>query len=134
MGRDMDLVQAIQRQGFRKWYERELLVSHLHLVLLLLCTVALLGALEVFSQPGANKLLMLASVALATVIGLWALRRYFVLLMRAERLGNQAVCVACGVYGRWAVQEQVAADEAMGQPMQMKVRCRACGVQWTIEC
>ena len=45
------LSDAIQRLGFRKWYERELLSSHAHLVLALLSVVAMLASLEAFSGP-----------------------------------------------------------------------------------
>ena len=39
----MAIQQSIRNRGFRKWYERQLLVGHSHLLLLLLCTLALLG-------------------------------------------------------------------------------------------
>ena len=42
---------AIRQRGFRKWYERELLAGHSHLVLLLLCTVALDRATPPPSSP-----------------------------------------------------------------------------------
>lgn len=130
----MSLAQSISKRGFRKWYERELLVGHLHLVLLLLCTLALLGALEAFSEPGARRLLMAICVLLAAVIGLWALRRYFYLLLRAEHIANQAVCAQCAVYGRWTVEQQMPANDAAGAPARMQVCCRSCAARWTIDC
>src|SRR5688572_6499494 len=42
----MRVSQSIQRIGFRKWYERELLRSHANLVLLVMSTLALLGCAE----------------------------------------------------------------------------------------
>ena len=130
----MAIQQSIQRQGFRKWYERQLLTGHSHLVLVLLCAVAVAGALEVyFAQPGGSRLQMVASVVVSSAIGVWALRRYLFLLMRAELIANQAVCAACKTYGRWAIESQVAADDKTEQPPEMRVRCRKCEARWLIE-
>jgi len=128
----MGIAQSIKQRGFRKWYERELLVGHLHLVLLLLCTLALLGALEAFSQPGASRALLVLSVLLAAAIGAWALRRYFFLLLRAEHIALQAVCARCAAYGRWTVEQP--ADDAADAPARLHVCCRGCAARWTIDC
>ena len=37
----MRLANGIRQFGFRKWYERELTQSHVHLFLLLLCAIGL---------------------------------------------------------------------------------------------
>lgn len=117
----------IRRRGFRKWYERELLAGHAHLVLLLLCTLALLGALEVFSQrSGGERWAVAASFAVAGVLGVWALRRYLFHLLRAERLAHQAACPRCRAYARWAVEG--------GEAEALDVRCRDCGERWRIDC
>lgn len=135
----MALQQAIQRRGFRKWYERELLVGHAHLVLLLLSVLSLVGGMEAFGQPDGRRWLMGACVLVAAAIGLWALRRYLFLLTRAEHIANQAVCAQCQAYGRWTVEPPAAPlparrdagdDEA---PAQMRVCCRGCGWRWQIE-
>ena len=130
----MPIPQSIQQRGFRKWYERELLVGHSHLVLLLLCVLALLGAMEVlWRQPDGQRLVMVASVIVSAVLGLWALRRYLFLLMRAEMIANQAVCGRCQAYGRWSVEEQNAGDADADRPPTMRVCCRGCGQRWLIE-
>jgi hypothetical protein len=130
----MPIPQAIRRRGFRKWYERELLVGHSHLVLLLFCALAVVGAMEVFwRQPGGERLLMVVSVLVSAGIGVWALRRYLFVLMRAELIANQAVCAGCKAYGRWVVEEQAAGDEATGRSAHMRVCCRSCGGRWLIE-
>lgn len=128
----MAIPTGIRRRGFSKWYERELLRSHAHLVLLLLCAVAALGALEAFSQPGAERLLMVASLLVATGLGAWAVRRYLVVLMRAEHIANQATCQACEAYGRLEVEASDPGDEAADRPASMDVRCRKCGARWRI--
>lgn len=133
----MPLVSAIEKRGFRKWYERELVRSHSHLVLLLFCALAAVGALEAFSnQRGSDKLLMLVSLLTAAAIGAWAVRRYLFYLMRAELIAHQASCGQCAAYGRWRVErhEPAAADEASvdGAPMAMRVCCVKCGHRWRI--
>ena len=135
----MGIQQSIRKRGFRKWYERELLVGHSHLVLLLLCTLAFMGGLEAFGEPGSEKLLIVVSVLVSVAIGVWALRRYLFLLMRAEVIANQAVCPQCNAYARWQVEGGpgggAAGDDAdnagSGDP-RMAVCCRKCGHRWPI--
>ncbi len=125
----MKAVQKIRRLGFRKWYERELLQSHLHLVLLLLCSLGMLGSAEAFSLKPAlgSQLTMLACAAVSAVIGVWALRRYLYLLNHAEYLADQAVCGGCNAYAKWDVTEEQPAHARFA------VCCRKCGHRWSIE-
>ncbi len=124
----MGLAEGIRRHGFRKWYERELMQSHLHMLLLLLCTIGLLGAVEVFnrSAPLADQLSVALSALLCVGIGVWSLRRYLYLLMHAEEVANQAVCPRCQTYGRLAVLHDDARAQSVG------VRCKHCGHEWPI--
>lgn len=122
------LADGVRRHGFRKWYERELLSSHAHMLLALLCTIALMGILEAF--PGGSlgdKLLDVVLFIVSTGIGLWALRRYLYLLMHAEEVANQANCPQCGTYARFDV---VSEDRRNGDT---GVRCRQCAQEWTLE-
>jgi predicted Zn finger-like uncharacterized protein len=124
----MELAEGIRKHGFRKWYERELLQSHLHMLLLLLCTIGLLGAFEVFSRaaPVADQVSTVLSVLLCIGIGVWSMRRYLYLLLHAEKVANQAVCSQCQTYGRLAVlHEDVPAQS-------VSVRCKRCGHDWPI--
>ncbi len=122
------LAEGVRRFGFRKWYERELLSSHAHLLLTLLSTIALIGALEAFQggSPG-EKLLDVALFVVSGAVALWALRRYLYLLMHAEAVANQANCPHCGAYGRFDV---VSEDARNGD---VRVQCRSCQQGWTIE-
>lgn len=122
------LAEGVRRHGFRKWYERELLSSHAHMLLALLCTIALMGTLEAF-QGGSlgEKLLDVVLFIVSGAIGLWALRRYLYLLMHAEEVANQANCPQCGTYARFDV---VSEDRRSGDT---GVRCRQCAEEWTIE-
>lgn len=125
----MKLADGIRTHGFRKWYERELLQGHAHLALVLLCVIGLMLALEAaFRFRGlADQLTDIVAVAACAGIGVWALRRYLYLLMRAETLAHQADCPACQAYGQL---ELVRAD-AVGDSV--AVRCRRCGHEWLIE-
>lgn len=122
------LAEGVRRYGFRKWYERELLSSHAHLLLTLLSSVALIGLLEAFQDASpADKLLNVLLFIASAAIGLWSLRRYLYLLTHAEAVANQANCPACGTYARFEVMGE---DRRSGQ---IAVCCRACRHEWTIE-
>jgi len=119
------LAEGVRRVGFRKWYERELLSSHAHMVLTLLATIAMIASLEAFRGGTVNEKLMDGLfVFVCAAIGLWALRRYLFLLMRAEYVANQANCSACGEYGRFEVVTDYN-DET-------QVCCRKCAHKWVI--
>lgn len=121
------LAEGVRRHGFRKWYERELLSSHAHMLLALLCTIALMGTLEAFPRGSTGeKLLDVVLFIVSAAVGLWALRRYLYLLMHAEEVANQASCPQCGTYARFEV---VSEDRRSGDT---RVRCRQCAEQWTI--
>ena len=124
----MKAVKTIRRIGFRKWYERELLQSHMHLVLLVLCSLGMLGSAEAFgvTQPVGSQLVMVACVLASAVIGYWALRRYLYLLNHAEYVADQAVCRQCDTYARWDITAEQAEERSM------TVCCRRCGNRWSI--
>ena len=122
--------EFIARHGFRRWYERELVRGHAHLVLLLLCAVAVMAAIEAFSQQhGPQRLVLVACLLVAAVMGAWAVRRYLFHLGLAEALAHQAECPHCRTYARW--QADGPATDQPGQLL-LPVRCRACDGRWTI--
>jgi len=101
---DNRLFEHFKRIGFRKWYERQLLSSHAHMVLAFLSVIAVVGAMEAFrSSEGDTQLANVLFVVVCAGIGAWAMRRYAYLLMRAEQAANQASCPDCGDYGRFHV-------------------------------
>lgn len=121
------LSDGIRRVGFRKWYERELLSSHAHLILAILSVVAMVASFEAFQGATmAGKLMDVLFVLVSGAIGLWALRRYLYLSMRAEAIANQACCGDCGTYGRF----QVVGDDH--NPQETQVCCSKCAHQWVI--
>lgn len=119
------LADGIRRVGFRKWYERELLSGHAHLVLLLFAVLGLLGCLEVMPRlDRLERVLNVAYIVACAGIGLWAMRRYLFLLMHAEEVAHQANCPQCGSYGRLAVVSEDRPREAT------TVRCLKCSHEW----
>ena len=134
----MQLADGIRRHGFKKWYERELLRGHAHLVVLIFCCLGLMMALEGATRfrSTADQLFDLMAVVVCTGPGLWALRRYMGLLLRAESIANQADCPRCKAYGRLELAASTspasAAQTSEAQDQQVAVRCRACGHEWPI--
>lgn len=116
---------AISKRGFRRWYERELLIGHSNLVLLIFAALGVMGAMEAFTFEGSERLPLVGSVLAAAVVGVWSMRRYLAILSRAELIANQAVCGECEAYGRLEVEE--------GRQQWMQVRCRGCGHRWSVE-
>ena len=125
----MKLAEGIRRLGFRKWYERELLQSHAHLVLTFLCVVGVFAAFESITRFRSlgDQVTDLATLLGSAAAGLWALRRYLYLLSRAEAVAHQAECSQCEAYGRLELMQSDASGE------QVQVRCRGCGHVWRID-
>jgi predicted Zn finger-like uncharacterized protein len=120
------LVDGIRTVGFRKWYQRELTRSHLSLVVLLLCGVGAMVALELVSRqaPMSDRIGSLVLMLACAAVGAVSLRRYLFLLMRAEQAAREAVCPACATYGRLDL-----ADDAPRR-QEADVRCRKCRHVW----
>lgn len=114
--------------GFRKWYERELLSSHAHMILAFVCIIGMIAAFEAFSGASlSDKLFDAVAILVCGAIGLWALRRYLALLMNAENIANQANCPDCATYGLFTLLLEQTNHH------QTRVRCRKCSHEWTIE-
>lgn len=97
------------------------------MVLAFLSVIALVASLEAFRGAETHgRLADVAFVLICAAIGLWALRRYLYLLMRAEEAASQASCPDCGEYGRFAL---VGDNRATGETA---VCCRKCSRHWTI--
>lgn len=125
----MKLSVGIRKHGFRKWYERELLRSHAHMALTFVCMVGLIGAFEAASEfrSWTDQAFDLLAVLVCGGAGLWALRRYLFLLMHAETVAHQADCPSCGTYARFSLVQAETTTE------RVRVCCRQCSHEWTIE-
>jgi hypothetical protein len=122
------LAEGIRKHGFRKWYERELLQSHAHLVLTFLSMIGIFAGFEALStnRGWLDQATNITTIGLCVVIGVWALRRYLYFLGHAEATANQADCPQCKAYGAFTVE----AEDPKQQLLQ--VRCRKCRHPWTI--
>ncbi len=121
----MEPARSIGKLGFRRWYERQLTESFAWLVTCLLCAVLIAAAIESI-WPRLMTWRALAMLALAYVVGLicwYALRRFLVLLTRAEHYASHSTCAQCDTNGRYDVLSETA---------RMRVRCRKCAHEWTI--
>lgn len=124
----MKLADGIRKHGFRKWYERELLQSHAHLVLTFLCTIGIFAAFEAFGRfrSLSDQLTDILAIVACTAIGIWALRRYLRLLLHAEVTAHQADCPGCKVHGRFKLESENTRDGSV------QVCCNKCQHRWTI--
>lgn len=132
----IQLADGIRKHGFKKWYERELLRGHAHLVAVIACTLGVMMALEASTRMRStvDQLIDLLTVILCSGTGVWALRRYLYLLLRAENIANQADCPRCKVYGRLELARPAAlsGQGATAKIQRLTVRCRACAHEWDI--
>ncbi len=124
----MKLDDGIRRFGFLTWYSRELTQAHLRLLLLLFSAIGLFAALELLGReaPLGQHLLNTVLLFVCLGIGVWSLRRYLYLMMRAEGIARQAVCGKCQSYGRLKLSEP---EPRNGQ---VTVACRKCAHAWQI--
>lgn len=135
----MKTANEIRRLGFRRWYERQLVESHIYLVAAFLGLILLLAGLEgldlVKRSPGFYLMVLLiaAAAGVLTVVGV---RRFRVLLARAELFASGATCSECSVWGKFDVlaEERSAPDDPpeAGRPHWLRVQCRQCGHAWRI--
>jgi len=138
----MDLVESIRKRGFKKWYERQLIESHLYLVTCFLCMILVAACIEEFSfrAPGLKPVYMLVSMAGGGLLGLLSWLRYKAMMTVAEAYGDHSTCRQCGAYARFDVLDWgdpppaavVAEGHAPGANTWLKVRCRKCAHVWTM--
>ena len=124
----MKLSDGIRKHGFRKWYERELLQSHAHLLLTFFCVIGLFAAFEALGRfrSLSDQLTDIVAILTCAALGVWALRRYLHLLMHAEVTAHQADCPQCKAYGRFKLEGESARDNSV------QVCCNKCQHRWTI--
>jgi len=122
----MQPAAAIGKLGFRRWYERELLVGHGWLVACLLCAFALLALIEDlgYRTAGLGPLITIVAAFAVGCIAWYALQRYLQMLFRAQHLAERSTCKRCAAYGRYRVIGATSSS--------MTVCCRNCGNEWTI--
>jgi hypothetical protein len=135
----MTSADGIRKLGFRRWYERQLIESHVYLVTAFLSFILVMACLEAFNArgSGSRSLLLILLVLGAGALCMVALNRYLTMLGRAGRLAEKSVCNRCGVYGLLEVVGSGTAPDTMDPDPQsggeiLRVECRKCGNRWTI--
>jgi hypothetical protein len=129
---------GIRKLGFERWFERQLIESHVYLVTLFLCMILVSAVFEQLgSSAGAlERIFMYAAMGSGGALGIVSLNRYAAILLRALRLSQQSICKNCGAYARFRVL-----DSARGYPgdgaedrdrVWLKVKCKTCSHEWTM--
>ena len=121
----MEPAASIERLGFKRWYERQLIESHAWLVSCILCALAICAVLELHGLrvTSVASLATLAFVYLAGVVGWHGLKRYRAIMGEAERLSEQSTCKSCRTYAAF--------DLTAEHPL--SARCRKCGHEWRFD-
>jgi hypothetical protein len=139
----MDVAERIRNHGFKRWYERQLIESHLYFVTCFLSGLLVAACLEQFGfqGPETQRAAMLALAVGGGALCAFSWKRFKESLMLAERLAESATCGKCGVYASFRVlahgprtvrpdgEELDAPDE---DATWLRVRCRKCQHEWTI--
>ena len=132
----MGLAEGIRKIGFRRWYERQLIQSHLYLVSTLLCVFTVLAAAEGFNSRDISFELLIGLLLMVagSAAGIWTFVRYARMMVAAQYAADRSVCARCKAYG---VLEATGAPARTGvsdiEIVPTPVRCRECGNEWTIE-
>ncbi len=134
----MQVTRYIERYGFRRWYERQLIESHAYLALGFVALILLLSGVELLSDAEAGIRYLIVLVAAAggmLVVVSW--RRFTTLLARAEHFGEAATCPKCKAWGKFNVLAQEASSfddpPEAGRPHWLSVRCKQCGAVWKLQ-
>lgn len=131
----MSPADDIRKLGFRRWYERQLIESHAWFITCFLCLILALACAEDLGlmAGGWKPLVRLGIIAAAGAVGVVALKRYRLLLDRAEYIAERSTCARCTTYGRIRIVGSSPVTEPAQAPAWMRVQCRQCGNQWLIE-
>jgi len=118
----MEPADSIERIGFRRWYERQLLKGHGWFLVGLLCVLASAAGLGELRDHASllARFAIGAGILAAGLAGFYALLRYLSMLARTLRISEHATCRVCKAYGRF------------GMLSATRVRCRKCGNEWLL--
>lgn len=141
----MSLAEEIGKRGFQRWYERQLIESHLYLLTCVLALFAFLACVEIltFRHGLLRAVPMLLGAFVTGVIAWLSLVRYASLMVRAWRLSSAATCAGCNTHGRLRVvggsRPAGAGYDASGalgpadpRAEWVRVQCKRCGNEWTL--
>ena len=138
----MASLDRIRTDGFRDWYQRQLIECHAWLVSWFLSVIVLVSGIEVAGADAASRIsgALLVLGGLATALFSW--KRYLLLFETAERFGEQATCPGCKAYGRFRVLLSRPAplpdggDTSLdnhGGGIWLRAQCRKCDEEWMLK-
>lgn len=119
-------LERIRKLGFRRWYERQLIESHLWLATCFVSMILVASGLELLTlEDGVRDFAFDAAlIAGGCLLGWVSWRRYAWTMLRADAIGEQAVCAACQHYGFRIVDVEGAT---------IRARCPKCGNLWLLD-
>lgn len=132
----MNVADTIRKQGFRRWYERQLIEGHLCLVTVVLALIMFAAGFELLSvrETVADLFVDSALVIGGAAVAWFAWLRYASTMMLAEWVGEQANCPGCRRHGFRAVPlGEVPPQYAATPRRQVVASCRKCGHYWCID-
>lgn len=135
----MEPAEGIRKLGFERWFERQLIESHVYLVTLFLCLILVAAVFEQLgSGAGAlGRILMYAAMIGGGALGIVSLNRYAAILVRALRLSQRSTCKNCGAYARFSVLDSargpIGDDADSRDGLWLKVKCKTCSHEWTMD-
>jgi hypothetical protein len=132
--------EGITKFGFRRWYERQLIESHVWFVTCILSMILVAVCVEQIDWRAVGReFALVVYIVGGCALAFASLRRYHFLLFRAECFGNQSTCEKCRAYGIVSVLDAgaVIGDGERETPASdnswIRVRCKKCGHEWRMD-
>ena len=122
----LEPARSIDKLGFKRWYERQLIESHAWLVSCILCALAVAATLELtgFHLTSFAGFVAFGFAYVAGLVAWHSLQRYRATMAQAERLSEQSTCKACRTYAAFSI---------IAERPRISVRCRKCSHEWTLQ-
>ena len=141
----MELAKEVGKRGFRRWYERQLIESHVYLTTCIFCGLGFAAFFEAYqtSSSSIRAIAMLLASFVSGLIAIHAWRRYREMMVRAQRFADKATCGKCGAYGVLSVtdasriphpvyDERGVREADDKDAAWLRVQCKHCGHEWAI--
>jgi hypothetical protein len=131
----MTTADRIRKLGFKRWYERTLIESHAYLAMAIFGLILALGGVEtVLTRASGTSMLLGVAVSLFGIFLVsTGVHRYLRMLLLATGMSALATCPRCAKYAAFNIKASGVSDADPDGPPWLRVRCRKCEHEWTIE-